>query len=104
MGGGDGCDRGREVVDRTRFEVMDCHLDGNIGFGDVERGSRRIVVVEIEWRRDFGIAARVELRLRALVGGGRFLLLKFRTFDGWSHDWRLDLRIEVCRCEVYSCK
>lgn len=64
---------------------MDCHLDGNIGFGDVERGSRRIVVVEVEWGCDFGVAARVELRLRVLVGRGRFLLLKLRTFDSRGH-------------------
>ena len=54
------CDRGREV-ERAGFEIADCHANRILRFGDIERGSRGVVLVEVKWGGEFGIGAWIKL-------------------------------------------
>jgi len=63
-------------IDCSGFDVVNSDVwHGLLG---IEGRSRRIMLVEIEWRGDFGIGAWIELGLGA--GGGRLLLSELRCF------------------------
>ena len=58
-----------------------------IRFADVEGRTRRVVLVQVEGRDDFGIATGIELRLRAFVDGVRLLPSELGAFDCDGHGW-----------------